>query len=264
MFNYNICKFPNLVNNPTTNQLPIPGPVNTPIDQPQISTSAGINELSISTTATTPISSITPPIPTSASASANQISNPGSLCVTPQIPSSTSVTVNQQLMPTSDNTYNTYLATSNRYQSLHPLQEPPIPARCLPIKPSKKGNYMPSSMINKLEFIHPSVIIQKYPAYRTASRVQTLARKLAEKAYFGEAVLKCCTIAGYRDEPALPIQELNELKAQMFSLLPQFWAILLEFKQTRSNCTYSFNWEALQDAETEGKNNCMYVITWKI
>ena len=223
----------------TTNQLPIPASVNTPIDQPQIPTLGSINELSISTTATTPISSITSPTPTSASASANQISNPGSLCVTPQIPSSASVTVNQQLMLTSDNTYNTYFATSNRYQSLHPLQEPPIPARCLPIKPSKKGNYMPPSMINKLKLIHPSVIIQKYPAYRTASWVPTLARKLAEKAYFGEAVLKRCTIAGYRDEPALPIQELNELKAQIFSLLPQFWANPLKFEQTWSDCTVS-------------------------
>jgi len=62
---------------------------------------------------------------------------------------------------------------------------------------------------------------------------------LAEKAYFGEAVLKRCTIAGYRDEPALPIQELNELKAQIFSLLPQFWANPLKFEQTWSDCTVS-------------------------
>jgi len=88
---------------------------------------------------------------------------------------------------------------------------------------------MPSAMINRLKFIYSSVIIQKYPAYCTASRVLTLARKLAEKVYFGEAVLQCCTIVGYRDEPVLSIKELKELKVQIFNLLLQFWANPLKF-----------------------------------
>ena len=87
-------------------------------------------------------------------------------------------------------------------------------------------------MINRSQLVHPNVIIQKYPAYRTASRVPTLARKLAENSYFGSAVLTQCTIAGYRDVPALPIKELNDLKAQIFSLLPQFWTNPLEFEPT--------------------------------
>ena len=81
---------------------------------------------------------------------------------------------------------------------------------------------MPSTAIDRSELVHPSVIINKYLAYRTPSRIPTLARKLVEHAYFGVVILKQCTIAGYWDEPALPIRELNDLKSQIFSLVPQF------------------------------------------
>ena len=35
--------------------------------------------------------------------------------------------------------------------------------------------------------------------------------------------MKQCTVSGCREEPGLPLQELNDLKALMFSLLPQYW-----------------------------------------
>ena len=98
---------------------------------------------------------------------------------------------------------------------------------------------MPSTAIDRSELVHPSVIINKYPAYRTPSRIPTLARKLAEHSYFGVAVLKQYTIAGYRDEPALSIRKLNDLKSQIFSLLRQFWTNPLEFEQVWTACTVS-------------------------
>ena len=135
-------------------------------------------------------------------------------------------------------TINEPLSTSFRnIYANNNLQQPPTLAKCLPITPSKKGNYMPSTAIDRSELVHPSVIINKYPAYRTPSRIPTVARKLAEHSCFGVAVLKRCTITGYRDEPALPIREPNDLKSQIFNLLPQFWASLLEFEQVWTDCT---------------------------
>ena len=102
----------------------------------------------------------------------------------------------------------------------------------------QKGNYMPLTAIDRSELVHPSVII-KYPAYGTPSRIPTLAKKLAQHSYFGVAVLKQCTIAGYWDEPALPIRKLNDLKSQIFGLLPQFRTNPLEFEQVWTDCTVS-------------------------
>ena len=94
---------------------------------------------------------------------------PASTCITPSLQMSTGTTINEPLSTSFRNIY----ANNN-------LQQPPTLAKCLTIRPSKKGNYMPSTAIDRSELVHPSVIINKYPAYRTPSRTPTLARKLAE------------------------------------------------------------------------------------
>ena len=40
------------------------------------------------------------------------------------------------------------------------------------------------------------------------SKLPTLAQKLAKEAYFGEAIMVQCTVAGDRDLPGLPEYEL--------------------------------------------------------
>ena len=57
-----------------------------------------------------------------------------------------------------------------------------------------------------------------------ARYILTLAQKLANQAYFGEYVLKRCTVMGYRGYPALSQEELNQLKQNIFSLFPEFWS----------------------------------------
>ena len=42
---------------------------------------------------------------------------------------------------------------------------------------------------------------------------------------------------GFRDYPALPQAELNELKQTIFNLFPQYWANPIEFEATWSTCT---------------------------
>lgn len=112
--------------------------------------------------------------------------------------------------------------------------------RCQSIKKHKSSTkILSSSAIEKQKLSDPDAIIAKYDAYRTPSRVPTLAQKLAKSAYFGESVLKRCTVMGFRDYPALPPTELSDLKQKIFSLFPQFWANPVEFEPTWGACTES-------------------------
>ena len=187
----------------------------------------------------------------------SRASIPASACVTPQNAISACATINDPL--TTHSGHHSHLTTSNIINRSPDSPELPIPVKCIPIKPSKKGNYLSSSMINKNELVHSSVIIQKYPAYHTASRIPTLARKLAKNSYFRSAVLEKCTIAGYQDEPALPIKELNDLKLQIFSLLPQFWANQLEFEQTWTDCTVSIG-QLCETYRLKQKDKTIYLL----
>ena len=78
--------------------------------------------------------------------------------------------------------------------------------------------------------MNPNTIIEKYPSYINLSKISTLARKLTEKSYFGVNVLKRCTFSGCREAPGLPLKELNDLKALLFSMLPQYWTNSVEFE----------------------------------
>ena len=110
--------------------------------------------------------------------------------------------------------------------------------RCISIKPSKKV-YLSSSFIQHNQLANPDTIIQKYRAYCVESKISTLAQRLAQDAYFGENVLKRCTVMGYRDKPALPWEELNNLKQKVFGLLPQFWNNPLDYESTWERCVVS-------------------------
>lgn len=110
------------------------------------------------------------------------------------------------------------------------------PPRCLPVKTRKKSRTLSSSAIAFNKLNDPDEVIKKYKNYRTISKAPTLTTKLAIAAYFGERVLKQCTVFGCREQPALPIKELNDLKQKVFSLFPQFWANPLDFEATWGLC----------------------------
>lgn len=57
-----------------------------------------------------------------------------------------------------------------------------------------------------------------------------LAVKLARESFFGTDVLAKCTVMGCRDFPALPVNELNELKQLIFSMFPTYWNTPIEFE----------------------------------
>lgn len=67
-----------------------------------------------------------------------------------------------------------------------------------------------------------------------------LAVKLARDCFFGNNVLQRCTVMGCRDYPALPFQELNELKQVIFSIFPKYWHNPVEFEsQIWNTCVNS-------------------------
>ena len=95
-------------------------------------------------------------------------------------------------------------------------------------KKSAVGTF-PSSTINKDKLIPVSNVFQKYPKLLCESKVGTLAVKLAKDALFGEVMVQC-TIAGERDLPGLPAEELRQLKHALYMQFRQYWESPQEFE----------------------------------
>ncbi len=77
----------------------------------------------------------------------------------------------------------------------------------------------------QLKQLKPAIeIIEKYSKLKKESSASKLAIKLAKEAFFGETVLRQCTVMGCRKFPGLPIKELNDLKQTIFGLFPIYWA----------------------------------------
>ena len=113
------------------------------------------------------------------------------------------------------------------------------PPRCLPILPKKNANVLSSSAIDKMKLSAPAQIISKYSKLCIESKASTLATKLAHEGFFGDQVLGLCTVMGYREQPGLPSQELNELKQALFEHFPQFWSSPVEFEPLWALCADS-------------------------
>ena len=63
--------------------------------------------------------------------------------------------------------------------------------------------------------------------------------KLARESFFGEDVLAQCTVMGFGKLPALPTEELNELKQTLFSLFPRHWSNPVDFESVWKDCAES-------------------------
>ena len=89
---------------------------------------------------------------------------------------------------------------------------------------------LPSSAVDASTLLPVDAVIRKNPKLLCESKLPTLAQKLAKEAYFSEAVMVQCTVAGERDLPGLPEHELNQLKRKLLSLFPQYWWSPYEFE----------------------------------
>ena len=145
----------------------------------------------------------------------------------PAIPQTTSTAI-PQIHPNPNN-YNNY------QQEPHQLSETSlVPPQCQPIegkrKSKGKSEPLPSSEIKKDKLVPADHVIQKYPNLRKNNVIGTLAVKLAKEAFYGEDILVRCTVMGCNSYPALPQQELNNLKQTVFSLFPVYWSNPVEFE----------------------------------
>ena len=101
--------------------------------------------------------------------------------------------------------------------------QPHITSHIAHQRKKKTGGALPSSIIKKDKLVPASHIFQKYPKLLCESRIGTLAVKLAKDAYFGEDVMVQCTVAGERDLPGLPLDELHQLKQALYMQFHQFF-----------------------------------------
>ena len=105
-----------------------------------------------------------------------------------------------------------------------------IAPQCTRIKRKEGTNYFSSSDVAKSKLSNPDTVLAKYRNLRIESKVGMLAIKLAKEAIFGEDVLAQCTVSGCRNLPALPVEELNQLKQALFQQFPSYWTTPAEFE----------------------------------
>ena len=107
---------------------------------------------------------------------------------------------------------------------------------CNPVIARSTANYLSSNEITKAKLIPPLHVISSNRHLTTEAKVSTLAVRLARESFFGEDVLRRCTVSGHRDLPGLPLKELNELKQTIFNCFPCFWKTPVEFEGLWAKC----------------------------
>ena len=113
----------------------------------------------------------------------------------------------------------------------------PSTPKCIPLQSKVNTNCLPSSQIDKTKLKPAEEVVAKYRTLRGESKAGKLAVRLAKESFFGEDVLAKCTVGGRRDLPALPVDELNELKQTMFLQFPNYWPTPQEFEGVWSTIT---------------------------
>ena len=92
----------------------------------------------------------------------------------------------------------------------------------VPPLPSNASATLPSLEIARHILRSVEEVLEENGKLRTESTAGTLCQKLAKEAISGKAVMKRCTPHGTREFPALPREELYELKTAMLKQFPRF------------------------------------------
>ena len=89
---------------------------------------------------------------------------------------------------------------------------------------AQTGNYLPSSVVMQQSLKNFEEVLHCNYKLCTEASTGTLCQILAnfKEIFFGKDVMEQCTPNGACDCPGLPRQELNNIKAAMFRLLPRF------------------------------------------
>ena len=110
-----------------------------------------------------------------------------------------------------------------------------------PIQFSSKSASLPSTSIQKSQLREPDEVLRQYYKLKTECKIGTLAVKLAREAFFGPEVLAKCTVVGCRELPALPIEEVQQLKKFLFAQFPTYWKNVAGFESLWAICVTSIN-----------------------
>ena len=95
---------------------------------------------------------------------------------------------------------------------------------------------LPSSEIPKQTLRTVREVLDENAKLQTESCAGTLCQKLAKECFFGKDIMKRCTPGGNRQFPALPQDELNELKKVLFHLFPRFHTCPGSFEAVWKKC----------------------------
>ena len=97
---------------------------------------------------------------------------------------------------------------------------------------------LPSSSIDKTQLKSPQDVLNENSHLASqVGKMTTLAVVLAREAFFGDQVMGQCTAKGHGDRPALPHQELMELKDVIKGAYPQYWNSPHAFESQWNKCT---------------------------
>ena len=90
--------------------------------------------------------------------------------------------------------------------------------------------------------IDPDEVIRKYPRLNSVAHAGRLAVRLATESYFGDKVLRNCTVYGQKGQGALPKEKLTALKKKL-AIHYKFYDSV-EFEPIWSKCVGAINHRA--------------------
>ena len=125
---------------------------------------------------------------------------------------------------------------NSQEEALHQLPEK---TNSNPFPVTSGKNCLSSTEIKKHKLVSAERVVSKYSKMKTESKVGTLAVKLARQSFFGDDVMRRCTVQGVREYSGLPFVELGQLKQTIFKLFPQYWRNPSEFEGVWSTCVES-------------------------
>ena len=106
----------------------------------------------------------------------------------------------------------------------------------LPLSHLYSNKPLPSSAIDKSQLVSVDNVLRSHKA--KLNKPSTLAQLLARESFFGVSVMAQCTPGGTKDLPALPKDEMSELKKLLYSIFPQYSPDMFE-KEWRQKCWVS-------------------------
>lgn len=156
-------------------------------------------------------------------------------CGNMQVSTVTTTAPHQSVVTSTGNT-NVLSETNYRQSSIDSTNfksnKPAINLAC------KENNPLPE--IDYASLISPQEVVEKHPKLLKASKIPTLAVKLAREAYFGPSVMKHCTVRGTSGLHALPEKGLCDLKLFLKKLsLPRFVSNNIDFESIWKSCIES-------------------------